>query len=147
MPPSINLGKLKVKEGADWYSVCPWRVGDVICSTNGTNPSADWPGTAWELYAQDRFLVGAGSSYGVGATGGAATVAISNDQMPSHNHIWYLGGKTQVGYGISGSAGSFVAGLASSTSGSAISIGNTGGGQPHENRPPYVAIYFWRRVS
>lgn len=35
---------------------------------------------------RNRFVVGAGSSYGVGATGGLASYNISWDQMPSHNH-------------------------------------------------------------
>ena len=37
---------------------------------------------------QDRFVVGAGSTYAVGATGGAATVALTPDQMPGHNHTF-----------------------------------------------------------
>lgn len=34
----------------------------------------------------DRFIVGAGASYGVGSVGGAATVALSVEQMPNHSH-------------------------------------------------------------
>lgn len=34
----------------------------------------------------DRFIVGAGSGYGVGATGGASSVTLSINEMPSHNH-------------------------------------------------------------
>lgn len=35
---------------------------------------------------RDRFVVGAGSTYAVNATGGAASVALSEAQMPSHTH-------------------------------------------------------------
>ena len=35
---------------------------------------------------RDRFVVGAGSTYAVGVTGGAATVALSIAELPSHNH-------------------------------------------------------------
>ena len=35
---------------------------------------------------RDRFVVGAGNGYAVGATGGAATVALSIANLPSHNH-------------------------------------------------------------
>lgn len=49
--------------------------GWVICDgTNGT-PNL-----------RDRFIVGAGTSYSVGATGGAATVALTESQMPAHAH-------------------------------------------------------------
>jgi microcystin-dependent protein len=35
---------------------------------------------------RDRFVVGAGSTYTVGATGGAATVALAADNLPAHSH-------------------------------------------------------------
>ena len=35
---------------------------------------------------RDRFVVGAGSSYNPGNTGGSETVSISTSNMPSHNH-------------------------------------------------------------
>ena len=34
----------------------------------------------------NRFVVGAGSTYTVGATGGSDTVILSSDNMPSHSH-------------------------------------------------------------
>ena len=44
---------------------------------NGSNGTPD---------LRDRFVVGAGSGYSVGNTGGAASVTLSTAQMPSHNH-------------------------------------------------------------
>lgn len=35
---------------------------------------------------RDRFIVGSGSSYSIGNTGGAAAVTLSSEQMPSHSH-------------------------------------------------------------
>lgn len=35
---------------------------------------------------QDRFVVGAGNNYAVGATGGADNVTLTSDQIPSHTH-------------------------------------------------------------
>jgi microcystin-dependent protein len=35
---------------------------------------------------RDRFIVGAGSTYAVGATGGAASVTLDSTQMPAHSH-------------------------------------------------------------
>lgn len=125
---------------------CPVQVNGLYVSTENVNPSSYWPGTSWSLYGQDRFLLGAGSSYAAGATGGEAAHVLSVSEMPSHNHNWYMGGKKQIGYGISGSAGSFVAGLALGT-GQEISISSTGGGAAHNNMPPYIAVYFWRRTS
>ena len=49
--------------------------GFVLC--NGSNSTPD---------LRDRFVVGAGNSYSVGGTGGAANVTLSTSQMPSHSH-------------------------------------------------------------
>lgn len=50
-------------------------TGWVLC--NGTNNTPD---------LRDRFIVGAGSSYSVGATGGEASHTLTVDEMPSHSH-------------------------------------------------------------
>jgi microcystin-dependent protein len=44
---------------------------------NGTNGTPN---------LQDRFIVGAGSGYAVAATGGANSVALTINEMPSHSH-------------------------------------------------------------
>lgn len=49
--------------------------GWLLC--DGTNSTPD---------LRDRFLVGAGSTYAVGATGGANTVALATNELPSHTH-------------------------------------------------------------
>ena len=49
--------------------------GWLLC--NGSNGTPD---------LRDRFIVGAGNSYGVGNTGGSASVTLSTEQMPSHSH-------------------------------------------------------------
>ena len=49
--------------------------GFVLC--NGSNSTPD---------LRDRFVVGAGSGYSVGATGGATSNTLSTSQLPSHTH-------------------------------------------------------------
>jgi microcystin-dependent protein len=43
-------------------------------------------GTSGTPDLRDRFVVGAGSTYAVGATGGANTVTLDTTQIPSHTH-------------------------------------------------------------
>lgn len=50
-------------------------TGWVLC--DGANGTQDM---------RDRFVVGAGSSYAVGAVGGANAVTLSESQLPSHSH-------------------------------------------------------------
>lgn len=78
--------------------------------------------------------------YHLGATGGEAVVTLTEAQMPVHNHrpqtagAWYL---TQ----LSVSGASYLTGNVPRTGFAEFSTGNAGGGQPHPNMPPYIALY------
>ena len=69
--------------GLDIDDIYP--VGCIYMSVSSTNPATLFGGT-WEQL-KDRFLLAAGSSYSNGATGGAATVALTASQMPRHTHV------------------------------------------------------------
>ena len=56
-------------------SVASIPSGWFLCDGNNSTPDL-----------RDRFVVGAGSSYAVGATGGASSVTLSTSQIPSHSH-------------------------------------------------------------
>ena len=61
-----------------------YPVDSIYMSVNSTSPASLFGGTWTQL--KDRFLLGAGSTYSNGATGGAATVTLTSDQIPSHKH-------------------------------------------------------------
>lgn len=63
-------------------------------------------GTSGTPNLRDRFVVGAGSAYAVGATGGAATVTLVEANLPSHSHTVNIntGGESQ-GHVHGGSTG------------------------------------------
>ena len=135
-----------------------YPVGAIYHSYVSTSPASLFGGTWTQL--TDRFLVGAGSSYGVGATGGAATVALTVAQMPSHNHEVH-GWKRAAAKGSSAAAtvanngdgaavayNRYTADQATGTAGGCTSpVLNRGSGSAHENRPPYLAVYMWRRTA
>lgn len=112
-------------------SILPWYgnlnsipSGFSLC--NGQNGTPD---------LRDRFLVGAGSSYSLGATGGEAKHTLTIAVMPSHNHKVIGYSEHSPGTGKAGEIGS-------KSDGSYFFTENTGGNQPHENRPPYYALYY-----
>lgn len=61
-----------------------YPIGSIYLSVNSTSPSTLFGGSWTQL--KDRFLLGAGSTYSSGATGGAATHKLSVAEMPSHAH-------------------------------------------------------------
>ena len=85
---------------------------------------------------RDRFVVGVGTgaSYSVGDTGGANTVTLTESQIPSHTHGYDRATHRNVSDG--GVHGAYVSSLTGATT------GTTGGGQSHENRPPYYALCY-----
>jgi microcystin-dependent protein len=115
---------------------------------------------------QNRFIVGAGSGYGVGATGGDATVTLNINQIPSHNHGGSTGGAGGHNHTYTKATHPSGSGPEQNQSGSPEdrtnfndtgttssvgdhqhSISSQGGGQAHENRPPYYALAFIMRLS
>lgn len=100
--------------------------GWLLC--NGQNGTPD---------LRDRFIVGAGNSYGVGATGGSDTVILTEAQMASHQHMYIKQDSISIKY----SNGPYDADILSS-GGTGVNTYSSGGNQPHENRPPYYALCF-----
>ena len=90
---------------------------------DGTNSTPD---------LRDRFIVSSGSVYSIGDTGGANSVTLTVDQIPAHTHTAYTDGTGSPSGGVA----------KASLNGSTVSTGSTGGGQSHENRPPYYALAF-----
>ena len=82
---------------------------------------------------RNRFVTGAGDEYAVGDTGGSDEVQLTVDEMPSHNHTYTRVPNRGRGDETSGSI---------SDSQIDDTTGNTGGDEPHENRPRFYAIAY-----
>lgn len=62
-----------------------YPVGSIYCSYGSTSPATLFGFGSWTKI-EGRFLLGANSTYGLGSTGGSATVTLTVNQIPSHNH-------------------------------------------------------------
>lgn len=118
-----------------------YPVGAVYISVNSTSPASLFGGT-WEQI-EDRFLLASGSTYSAGSTGGEATHNLTVEEMPSHGHNL----SNDMYADQSGSGIGYVATGLGSSSWGAPGTKLTGGSQPHNNLPPYLAVYMWKRVS
>ena len=141
----FNLGnKITVKKMLQ--KVYP--VGSIYMSVNNTSPATLFGGT-WEQ-VQDRFLLAAGTTYSAGSTGGEATHKLTVDEMPSHNHYSYLrnGGTPFVDGGGTGSRFTQYQFQAKDAANNpAMMTGNAGSSQAHNNMPPYLTVYVWKRTA
>lgn len=120
-------------------SIASIPSGWYLCDGNNSTPNL-----------RNRFVVGAGSSYAVGDTGGEDTHTLTESEMPSHTHIQNAH-KHAIGYSFAN--GTVVSEVRSGdTSGASPDSSmmenttatnqNTGGGAAHENRPPYYALAY-----
>ena len=131
-----------------------YPIGSIYMNVNSTNPSNIFGGT-WEQI-KDKFLLCAGDSYTSGSTGGESSHTLTVDEMPSHRH-WISaadfddGNGTSTGlsnsqyYGLWSDAGSY------DSNDRGKSLGRydaySGGSQPHNNMPPYLAVNVWQRTA
>lgn len=60
-------------------------VGSLYWTSKNENPAVTFGGGTWKQIT-NRFVLAAGSTYKAEATGGAATVKLTTDNMPSHSH-------------------------------------------------------------
>ena len=97
----------------------------------------------WEQI-KDVFLLAAGDSYIAGSTGGEATHTLTVNEMPKHSHNL----RVDKNYGEATTTERDRINL---TSGIAYNNGyasnETGASQPHNNMPPYLTVYMWRRIA
>lgn len=113
-----------------------YPVGAIYMTVDSAQPSILFGGT-WERI-KDRFLIGAGGTYGVGATGGEATHTLTISEMPEHRH--YIG--------MADSGDGYVALMTGSNSGSNnYTTTPQGDNQPHNNMPPFLAVHIWKRIA
>lgn len=117
-------------------------VGSIFQSTDSTSP-ADLFGGTWEQI-KDRFLLAAGDSHAAGSTGGEEEHVLTAAEMANHTH-----GYDYTGQSITEGVNAIRLYEAASTQYNAYTGKATSncGGQAHNNMPPYLAVYTWRRTA
>lgn len=141
----------------DFNSIYP--IGSIYMNTALVDPTTLFGGT-WELL-KNRFLIGAGDLYEVGEMKGEIEHKLTKEEMPKHTHTQNPHGHSQhpntwmnVGASSLSKTNPYYyadAGNGISNNywtGNTTAINNeTGMDKPHNNMPPYLAVYMWKRVA
>lgn len=141
-----------------------YPVGSIYLSVSGTDPQMLFGGTWARL--EDVFLLAAGAKHPAGSTGGEEAHTLTVEEMPSHgNHLMqgrmyeelaenasndssYRSNTLYLGKNAFASTGNFNRGWKDWNGGEMYPAGTLkGGGNPHNNMPPYLAVYTWKRTA
>ena len=126
------------------YGGNPYPVGAIYISTAATSPASLFGGT-WERL-KDRFLLAAGDTYAAGATGGEAEHTLTVDEMPQHNHDFHAS-YNEIAAGSETGGKILAGGDSNQWLWNFARANNSGGNAPHNNMPPYLAVYMWVRTA
>ncbi len=123
-------------------------VGSIYMSTVETSPASLFGGT-WERL-KDRFLLAAGDAFPPLTAGGEAEHVLTTPEIANHVHTVRPRGvntaksdNTQMGSYPIYIRNDKIANWNVST----FTTDSAGGGQPHNNMPPYLAVYMWQRTA
>lgn len=139
-------------------------VGSVFLSVVATNPAALLGYGTWAAFGAGRMLVGVDATDpdfdAAEKIGGAKTHTLSESELPPHTHPVNDPGHAHV-QGVNSATTGSLSGYAPDTSTNArvssgystldaqtgITIGPSGGGAAHNNLPPFIAVYLWKRTA
>lgn len=148
LPSSLQSNQLFFQTlGSNYILDNVYPVGSIYMSVNSTNPENLFGGT-WEQI-QGKFLFGMNSSYPAGSTGGEITHKLTANEMPAHAH--YMASGNSGGDGTwNPDAGYYLVDSVTTdktTYWAQIGMNNAGGSAAHNNMPPYLSVYIWKRTK
>lgn len=137
-----------VKAAIAEAKLAAWPIGSIYISVSSTSPASLFGGT-WERIS-DRFLFAASSSYPAGSTGGEFTHKLTQSELPDYslsvangsNVIRSKTGSSADAYVQTQSSGWGIPNWESKT----VTVASGGSGAAHNNMPPYLSVWMWKRT-
>ena len=128
----------------DLYPIGSYYINE----TDATNPGTLLGFGTWVAVA-NRTIVGKGSGTfaTAGATGGEETHTLTIAEMPSHSHVYGNGDGNVVHGGVSGTSANITLGGGQWRYTNFPSTQTAGSGGAHNNMPPYIVAYVWKRTA
>lgn len=169
---NYNYTRMKIGDGSSLAESLPFfeegmkqnllnmmhPVGSLYLSVTNVSPAVLFGGT-WEQI-EDTFLLAAGDTYSAGTTGGEAKHTLTYKELPATTGSIIMH-NASYGTNVAGVGGCFTASYvndgiyrhggtlleASTSSVGKINYSNGGADQAHNNMPPYLAVYVWKRIA
>ena len=138
-------GKAAIAEA----KLAAWPIGSIYMSVNSTSPANLFGGT-WEMIS-DTFLFAASSSHPAGSTGGEFAHKLTQSELPDYslsvangsNVIRSKTGSSADAYVQTQSSGWGIPNWESKT----VTVASGGSGAAHNNMPPYLSVWIWKRTK
>lgn len=141
----------------DWFTTTEdlvdvvYPIGSIYMSVNNTSPSVLFGGTWVQLTDTFLYASNTADTNSTTATGGEATHTLTESELPyidgTFPHIAH-GQNKLTGHTVREYAGTTsYEGQASSTQNNQRYKFSFGSGQAHNNMPPYMKVYMWKRTA
>ena len=132
--------------GTEWkITGAQYKIGALYFTTISYNPSTIFGYGTWERFGEGKTLIGLDSTDGdfnvIGETGGAKTHTLTENEMPAHTHPYVDDSPSGFLDYLTHRGGEDEGSRYDKTTGAA------GGDQSHNNMPPYVVVYIWKRIA
>ena len=146
---SGGIAATPVKAAIAEAKLAAWPIGSIYITVSNTSPANLFGGT-WERIS-DTFLFAASSSYPAGSTGGEFTHKLTQSELPNYslsvangsNVIRSKTGSSADAYVQSQSSGWGIPNWESKT----VTVASGGSGAAHNNMPPYLSVWIWKRTK
>lgn len=151
-----KIANALIKIADKYEKICDiiYPVGSIYITVNNVNPDTLFGGK-WEQI-EGKFLLAASSDYGAGEEGGEAEHTLTQSELPKiTGDIWNVAVQDSgiTNLGASGvfsplkrneghGAGTYVSN--NGYDGFSMSFGDN---KPHNNMPPYIVVYIWKRTA
>lgn len=128
-------------------------IGGLLFLNSNDDPNELYQGTSWTKLDGGRTIISTGTysdssgsyTYNLGDTGGEAKHILSVEELPAHTHgINATGSSDSDNNNQINNYHQTIPAWGATRVNQTLSVGSN---TPHENRPPYIAINIWQRIT